>query len=226
MLTVSDTGVGMDAETQRHLFEPFFTTKGFTRGTGLGLATVYAIVEQSGGHLSVRSAPGAGSTFEIVLPRVAATAVPDAQVFHPPTMLDRVATDTILVAEDEEAVRLFLTRCLEQAGYRVLVATSPEHALELAANAERIDLLVSDVIMPSMSGPTLSSRLFSTRPGLKVLYVSGYPDTALAQHGILPARTQLLQKPFSREDLLARVRFVLGGQLTAAERSEGTPYPS
>jgi two-component system cell cycle sensor histidine kinase/response regulator CckA len=208
LLAVSDSGAGMDAETQSHVFEPFFTTKEPGKGTGLGLATVYGIVKQSGGDIWVKSEPGKGARFEVYLPRVDERAVrvdPAAAPAGPAR-----GSETILVAEDEEAVRHLARRILEAGGYTVLAAAHPAQALEIAgAHSGSIDLLVTDVIMPGMSGPRLSERLSALRPGIKVLFISGYADAEIAERGVLHAETALLQKPFTPEALLRRVRDVL-----------------
>jgi two-component system cell cycle sensor histidine kinase/response regulator CckA len=214
VMAVEDTGVGIDAETQKRIFEPFFTTKETPRGTGLGLATVYGIVSQSGGQIFVASAPGRGATFAIYLPRVeeraaAATAAP-AGVPHR-------GSETILLVEDEDAVRGLTRRCLETSGYTVLQASSAEEALELAARFPgRLDLLLTDVIMPGKSGPELSRRLAEHRPGTRVLYVSGYTDAAMASHVALGAGASFLPKPFTPETLARKVREILDAREPAS----------
>jgi two-component system cell cycle sensor histidine kinase/response regulator CckA len=208
LLAVSDSGAGMDAETQRHIFEPFFTTKEHGKGTGLGLATVYGIVKQSGGDIWVTSEPGKGARFEVYLPRVDERAVRLDSVAAPAALAR--GSETILLAEDEEAVRHLARRILEGGGYAVLAAAHPAQALEIAGgHAGSIDLLVTDVIMPGMSGSRLSERLTALRPGIKVLFISGYADAEIAVRGVLHAETALLQKPFTPEALLRRVREVL-----------------
>jgi PAS domain S-box-containing protein len=207
-VTVRDAGCGMDEHTRAHLFEPFFTTKSAGKGTGLGLSTVYGIVQRAGGHIRVQSAPGQGSTFTVYLPRVEAPAA----VEEPErTVGDTVhGAETILVVEDEDAVRSMVREALEARGYRVLVARNGVEALDLAGRyGDYIDLLISDVIMPQMNGAELAQRLARLRPGLRVLFVSGYTDDAVIRLGVLEKRTAFLQKPFSL-DLLARtVREVL-----------------
>jgi len=208
LLTVSDTGVGMDAETQRHLFEPFFTTKEPGKGTGLGLATVYGIVKQSGGYIFVESAPGSGSQFRIYLPRV--DGVPEVAFPPPPALPDESGQGTILLVEDEEAVRRLARRILEGVGYRILEAADGAEALAVAeAWQGELDLVITDVIMPEMSGQELSSRLREDAPGLRILYVSGYTDDAILQHGALLPNTAFLQKPFTPAALVQRVADVL-----------------
>jgi two-component system cell cycle sensor histidine kinase/response regulator CckA len=208
MLAVSDSGIGMNEETKQRLFEPFFTTKEPGKGTGLGLATVHGIVQQSNGHVWVDSEPGAGTVFKIYLP-----AIDRGEDVSVPTARDEViaaGTETLLVVEDEEAVRFLSRVILEKAGYRVFDAPTPERAEAVFdANPALFDLLVTDVIMPGSSGPKLFERLAQRRPDLKVLYVSGYTDDAIVHQGQLDPGIEFLQKPFSAEDLSRRVREVL-----------------
>jgi signal transduction histidine kinase len=207
VLQVTDTGSGMDAMTQARIFEPFFTTKPRGRGTGLGLATVYGIVRQSDGHVAVASAPGAGTTFRIYLPRVEA---PLAVATPPQAPAATAGSGTILLAEDERLVRVLARKVLEQAGYSVLVAEGGAQALELARGHNGvIDLLVTDVVMPEMSGRELVRRLLQERPAIRVLYMSGYSDEAVAQHGVLDVGTSFIAKPFTPTTLAAKVREVL-----------------
>jgi PAS domain S-box-containing protein len=207
-LSVSDTGTGMSSDTQRHLFEPFFTTKEPGKGTGLGLATVYGIVKQSGGFIYADSELDKGSTFRIYLPQVSGPA--DATEAGAAPIAAGEAHGTILLVEDDEAVRKLARRVLETSGYAVVEAPNGPAALRLAAEHEgKIDLTVTDVIMPGMSGQEFSSRLLRERPGLKVLYVSGYTDDAIVQHGNLLPNTAFLQKPFAPATLVAKVREVL-----------------
>jgi len=208
VLVVRDEGSGMDEHTLAHLFEPFFTTKSAGKGTGLGLSTVYGIVQRAGGHIRVKSAPGQGSTFTVYLPRVEEpTAVeeperPVGEAIH--------GAETILVVEDEDAVRSMVREALEARGYRVLVARNGVEALDLAGRyGDYIDLLVTDVIMPQMNGAELAQRLARLRPGLRVLFVSGYTDDAVIRVGVLEQRTAFLQKPFSLDVLGRTVRDVL-----------------
>jgi signal transduction histidine kinase len=209
MLAVSDNGVGMDAETQSHIFEPFFTTKEQGKGTGLGLATVYGIVRQSGGYVSVYSEPGVGATFKIYLPAV--EDVPTAQLV--PVASPRGGTETILVAEDEPAVRNLARRILESHGYEVIVASDAEEAITMSRGFDgRIHLLLTDVIMPGMSGPQLADRISSERSDARVLFMSGYTDTAISHHGVLEPGIWYLQKPFSPVGLAEKVREVLDSE--------------
>ena len=206
-LSVSDVGVGMDERTQARLFEPFFTTKELGRGTGLGLATVYGIVRQSGGHIRVSTRLNQGSTFTIYLPRAEGSPV------HPdptqPAELPR-GTGTVFVVEDEDTVRHLACRVLRANGYHVVEAVDPGAALRLALEQARpADLLLTDIVMPGMSGPVLAERLVSQWPDLKVLYMSGYADEAIERQGALPADGALLEKPFTARQLADRVRQAL-----------------
>ena len=207
MLAVTDTGTGMDATVRAHLFEPFFTTKEVGKGTGLGLATVYGIVKQSDGYISVQSEPGRGSSFKIYLPRLDAR--PRASS---PGMKAGVSrgTETILVVEDEPAVLALSQRALETQGYVVLAASDATTALRLVErHGGMIHLLLTDVVMPGMSGRDLAHQLAARRPGTRVLYMSGYPGDAIVQHGEFQPGTAFLQKPFSPDGLARKVREVL-----------------
>jgi CheY-like chemotaxis protein len=204
MLSVSDTGCGMDKETQRRIFEPFFTTKDSGRGTGLGLSTVYGIAKQNDGYVIVHSEPGKGSTFRLYIPRLEGT----AKLSTPPPALQATphGTETILVVEDEEALRVLARTCLESNGYRVIDAADPAAALDLAAKyPSRIDLLLTDVVMPGMGGREMATCLAALQPEVKVLYMSGYTNDLIDQHGILDGHTELLEKPFTLQGLLAKV---------------------
>jgi two-component system cell cycle sensor histidine kinase/response regulator CckA len=207
MLAVSDTGIGMDAETKARIFEPFFTTKEKGRGTGLGLSTVYGIVKQSGGYIWVYSEPGRGTTFKLYFPRV----VEPAEALPPPKEMATLSgTETILLAEDDEMLRPLSKGLLEKLGYRVLEAENVERALAVAsAYAGPIHLLVSDVVMPGASGRELARRLAPTRPDTRVLFVSGYTDDAVVHHGMLEPGLTFLQKPFTPAALARKVREVL-----------------
>ncbi len=208
-LTVSDTGIGMDPETQAHLFEPFFTTKEPGKGTGLGLATVYGIIKQSGGFIYAQSERGRGSQFRIFLPQ--ATGSVDPTEGQSPAIPAPTAEGTLLLVEDEESVRRLARRVLEGVGYRVLEAASGAEALRVVEEWEGpLDLVVTDVIMPGMSGQELSARLRERRPTLRILYVSGYTDDAILQHGTLLPNTGFLQKPFTPGTLAQRVHEVMG----------------
>ncbi len=199
MIAVSDTGIGMDAETRRRIFEPFFTTKEKGKGTGLGLATVYGIVKQTGGDIWVYSEPNRGTTFKLYFPRVSEPAV---ESVGPETQSTAGASETILVVEDEKAVRDLTMRMLERLGYRLLAAGSGAEAIEVSrAFAGTIHLLLTDVVMPNMSGRQLADELALSRPGMKVLYLSGYTENTVLHHGVLDANVEFLPKPFSREVL-------------------------
>jgi two-component system, cell cycle sensor histidine kinase and response regulator CckA len=230
MLEVSDTGAGMDEETRSHLFEPFFTTKEQGKGTGLGLSTVYGIVKQSGGHISVESAVGRGSTFRIYLPRVAAAApAPEPRRAPEPAAARRSAPseslvpghgETILLVEDAQRVRAVVREILEMSGYTVLEARHGAEAVEVAnRHAGPIHLLVTDVVMPQMSGRELAQRLATLRADLKVLYMSGYTDDAIVRHGVLASGIAFLSKPFTPDALALKVRELLDGVADAPAAS-------
>ncbi len=208
LLAVSDSGAGMDAATLARIWEPFFTTKGPERGTGLGLATVYGIVKQSGGHVEAYSEVGVGTTFKVYLPCVNGDASPSA--LQAPAALPPGGSETILLVEDEDAVRQLTARVLRSRGYQVLEAQSGPQALDLATRHEGpIQLLITDVVMPGMSGREVARALLLSRPATRVLYVSGYTDDAIVRHGILEKRTPFLQKPYGLDVLARKVREVL-----------------
>jgi PAS domain S-box-containing protein len=210
VLTVSDTGIGMDAVTRARIFEPFFTTKEPGKGTGLGLATVYGVVKQSGGYIAVASDPGHGTTFTISLPRAAAA--PAAVAARPTSTVLSRGTGTILLAEDADDLRDLIRDVLETHGYTVLVARHGGEALQVAGrHPAPIHLLVTDAVMPQMDGSELAERLRSERPGLKILYVSGYIDDPIVRRDVLESGAPFLQKPFMPEALVRKVREVLDG---------------
>jgi two-component system, cell cycle sensor histidine kinase and response regulator CckA len=210
MLAISDTGCGMDKETQSHLFEPFFTTKEKGKGTGLGLSTVYGIVKQSGGNIWAYSEPGRGSTFKIYLPRVQETAGRIAESRPAPSSEVRGGVETILLVEDEESVRKMVGKILGGQGYTILEAAHGDEAIRVCGNHKGpIHLLMTDVIMPRMSGRELAETLRPLRKEMKVLYMSGYPDNTIVHHGVLEPGTAFLQKPFSLRALEQKVREVL-----------------
>jgi PAS domain S-box-containing protein len=206
MLAVSDNGEGMDEETRRNIFEPFFTTKEVGKGTGLGLSMVYGIVEQSGGSVEVYSEPGRGTTFKIYLPRVGPEAAQDERKEGGPAL---EGTETVLVVEDQAGVREYAATVLGSYGYQVLKAEDAGTALAICER-ERMSLVLTDVVMPGMSGRELGDQLQVRYPGMKVLYMSGYTDEAIARHGVLWDGAQFIQKPFSPTQLAAKVREVLG----------------
>ncbi len=198
--SVTDTGIGISKAIQQEIFEPFFTTKEVGKGTGLGLATVYGIVQQSGGHVTVESEPGKGACFAVYLPRATLAASSSAAV---KADAPRGGGETVLVAEDEEFLRKGVSEFLASLGYRVLVAASGEEALEVASQQERIDLLLTDMVMPRMNGRDLSRILKKLRPGLKVIYMSGY--TSELRRGVDDLHAAFLQKPFGLGTLARRV---------------------
>ncbi len=208
VLTISDTGTGMDAQVRSRIFEPFFTTKQKGKGTGLGLSTVYGIVKQSGGEIRVDSEPGRGTTFSIYLPLAHETA--RASGPRPPVRGLERGTETILLVEDEDEVRVLASEMLRRQGYTVLNARGGEEALRIwELNRNSIDMLLTDVIMPQMSGRELAERLRAMRPDLPVLYISGYTGDVIARHGILESDAAFLQKPFTLAELGRKVRAVL-----------------
>jgi CheY-like chemotaxis protein len=218
-LTVTDSGTGIDKEILAHIFEPFFTTKEVGKGTGLGLATVYGIVKQSGGYIWVDSEPGQGASFQIFLPQVsepAAIITPGAPVAEA-----RGGPETILLVEDSEPLRKLTRVFLESHGFQVLVAQDGEEALQVEArHAGKIDLLLTDIVMPGMNGRVLAERLLSKRPGTRVQYISGYADNFIALQGAFEQGMVLLHKPFTEEALLRKVREVLDAKGAAAVEPE------
>ena len=220
MLAITDNGQGMDAATLARAFEPFFTTKDPGKGTGLGLSTAYGIVAQSGGCVAVHSHVDEGTRVEIYLPRVDEEVSADS----PEETHSHSGHETILLVEDEASVRELVARILELAGYRVLTASNGPDALQAAAqHVEPIDLLLTDVIMPRLSGRDVAEALLAQRPGLRVLFMSGYTDDAIVHHGVLESGTHFLGKPFSREDLLAKVRAALSEPLAAQPDGDDGP---
>jgi two-component system, cell cycle sensor histidine kinase and response regulator CckA len=207
-LAVEDTCSGMSPEVQERIFEPFFTTKGPGRGTGLGLSTVYGIVKQTGGHIFVSSEPGGGSTFTIYLPASAPAMEPAPE--ESPGRAVQGASETVLLVEDEDLVRQLTREILLRNGYRVLEAADGAEALRLVSQYDgQIDLMVTDVVMPRMSGNELVGHARPLRPDMRVLYVSGYSEEAIARHGQLTEGVELLSKPFTPGVLTAKIRQIL-----------------
>jgi PAS domain S-box-containing protein len=209
MLSVSDTGLGMDRETQSRIFEPFFTTKEQGKGTGLGLSTVYGIVKQTGGYVIVQSEPGSGTTFHIYLPQAEGVAAEHKTISAPPVALS--GTETILLVEDESSVRELVRDTLTAKGYKVVEAENGEAGLAAAAGVNgAIDLVITDVVMPAMGGQELARQLIAARPGIKVLYLSGYTEDTLVEQGLAENEAGFLQKPFSLHTLARKVKEILG----------------
>jgi Signal transduction histidine kinase regulating C4-dicarboxylate transport system len=206
-LVISDTGLGMTPQVMEHAFEPFFTTKERDKGTGLGLSTVIGVVQQSGGTIDMASTPGSGSVFTILLPRVGGAYEPDETAGRTNPM--RGGSETILVAEDQEAVRLYVERVLSRAGYRVLGAANGQDALAIARTLPHVDLLFTDMVMPGLGGLELAKLLTAIHPGVRTLYASGYSDEALDQGFVNEGQVPYLAKPFSTDGLLTRIREVL-----------------
>ncbi|HKP94424.1 MAG TPA: response regulator [Fibrobacteria bacterium] len=209
MLSVRDSGVGMSEEVKARIFEPFFTTKSLGKGTGMGLSTVYGIVRQSGGYIVVDTAPGRGSVFEVIFPAVVgADRMPQEAL--PAKMPRGRCRETIMVAEDESSVRVFLRQLLSAQGYMVLAAANGNEALEIArAYPGEIHLLITDVVMPGMGGRDLAERLGRERPSMRMLFISGYTDDAILHHGVLDGDTAFMNKPFPPASLLEKVRELL-----------------
>jgi two-component system, cell cycle sensor histidine kinase and response regulator CckA len=211
LLEVRDTGCGMDEDTQSHMFEPFFTTKESGKGTGLGLATVYGVIKQSGGFIWVESSPGSGASFKIYLPQVDETPVVQLKIQAPEVLT--LATQTILLVEDEHSLRKLTHKILSEVGYKVFEAQDASQALEVANGLKSdIDLLLTDIIMPGLSGRALAERLCPVRPEMKVLYMSGYTDGEIAPKGVLDPKMVILRKPFKWEELTRTVRQVLASE--------------
>jgi two-component system, cell cycle sensor histidine kinase and response regulator CckA len=220
-LSVTDTGIGMDQETQARIFDPFFTTKG-EAGTGLGLSTVYGIVKQSGGAILVYSEVGHGTTFKVFLPRVHETAL---QVEPRPHVRVSNGSETILLVEDEDAVRTLIGAILQKQGYILLKARNGREALALCEkHTGTISLMITDLIMPSMNGSELAAQLAGLRPDLKVLFMSGYTDNAVVHHGVLGPNVAFIGKPFAPQDLVRKVRQTLDAVRFAGSSTPGATF--
>jgi CheY-like chemotaxis protein len=217
LLAVSDNGCGMGKDTLDNLFEPFFTTKEVGKGTGLGLATIYGIVKQNNGFINVYSEPDRGSTFRIYLPRLVTEENADKAVPEKNTVSG--GTETILLVEDEPSILKMTRMMLERNGYSVLSAATPAEAIELAkAHADKIHLLMTDVVMPEMNGRDLSGQITALYPGISLLFMSGYTADVIANQGMLDAKVAFIQKPFSMADMTEKVREVLD---TAPDKNQG-----
>jgi CheY-like chemotaxis protein len=208
-LTVTDTGTGMTPQVQARLFEPFFTTKEPGKGTGLGMATVYGIVMRSGGSVGVYSEVGKGTAFKVYFPRVEAAEI--AVDSPAPLARPHAGTQTVLIVEDEKGLRELAKRLLQRHGYTVLVAGDANEALRLFEENPSIDVLLTDVVMPGASGPELTRQLTEQRPALRVIYMSGYTEEAIVQHGVIKPGIAFLNKPFTSEALGQKIREVLEG---------------
>jgi CheY-like chemotaxis protein len=207
MLSIQDTGTGIAEEIRHLIFEPFFTTKQAGKGTGLGLSTVYGIVNQSGAHIAVESRMGEGTTFKIFFPRISEQVKP---LVAEPTVAKSGKQETVLLVEDEDAVRSLASTILKSHGYKVLEARSGEEAIALSRkHSGPIDALVTDVIMPHMSGREVAEAVQRIRKDIRVLYISGYTDDVISHHGVLTPGTAFLQKPFSPEGLATKVHDLL-----------------
>jgi CheY-like chemotaxis protein len=213
VLSVSDTGTGMTPEIRAQIFEPFFTTKAPGRGTGLGLASVLGIVARAGGSVDVSTELGKGTVFKVYFPRAAAE---ELVVETVAPMIDTLAgTETILIVEDADELRSLTSRLLKRLGYHVLVAANADEAVKLFSQHATIDLLLTDVVMPGASGPELTRQLLETRPGLKVVYMSGYTEDTIVRHGVLLPGIAFLPKPFTADTLGRKIRAVLNEVVTA-----------
>jgi two-component system cell cycle sensor histidine kinase/response regulator CckA len=207
LLAVSDTGVGMSEEVQRHLFEPFYTTKSAGAGTGLGLATVFGVVKQSGGSIYVYTEEGRGTTFKIYLPAASGAAELAA---GPGDRAAERGSETVMLVEDDESVRNLVRTMLETKGYRVLAAAGADEAERLCAErAEAVDLLLTDVVMPEVNGRVLAERLAARSPAMRILFMSGYSDEAVYRHGEISPNASFIEKPFTDRTLARKVREVL-----------------
>jgi len=222
-LTVSDKGCGMNPETQARVFEPFFTTKEKGKGTGLGLATVYGVIKQSGGYIWLESEPGRGTKFTIILPRVEECVPETSEIVAP--RVEVTGPRTVLVAEDEAALLKLTQKTLTRLGYSVLEGCNGEEALKVATGFDgKIDLLLTDVVMPGMGGPELAQRLAAIRPETKILYMSGYTDGAIADHGVLEEGVSMIRKPFTQDQLTRSLDAIFAIQTGAGNPAERREY--
>jgi CheY-like chemotaxis protein len=206
-VSITDTGHGMDAATQARIFEPFFTTKEIGRGTGLGLSTIYGIIKQSNGNIWVQSEPGRGTTFDVFLPRspAALTRVRRLTETTPTCQKDQ----SILVVEDDPNVCKLVKSMLAASGYSILTASSASEALDICHRDESIDLLLCDMVLPETDGPTVAQQVLALRPGVPVLFMSGYPDHAVFRESSFESNAPFLQKPFNRQDLIQKIKSLL-----------------
>jgi CheY-like chemotaxis protein len=213
LLAVTDSGVGMDAAVQSHLFEPFFTTKDKDKGTGLGLATVYGIVKQSGGDIWVYSEPGRGTCFKIYLPRLGEAPERATKIRVKPLL--GPATETVLLAEDSDVIRRLLRELLVAGGYKLLEARDGVEALKLSRTfMGTIHLLLTDMVMPEMSGRELAAHMMPLRPEMKVLFMSGYTEDMISRQGVLEPGTAFLEKPFTHDSLARKIRDLLDSKVS------------
>ncbi|MBT9438751.1 MAG: response regulator, partial [Desulfobacterales bacterium] len=216
VLAVSDTGSGMDKKTQEHIFEPFFTTKEVGKGTGMGLSTIYGIIKQNNGFVWVYSEPGQGATFKVYLPEVKKDA--DLEKKEQTHVDDLSGSETVLIVEDNDSLRNFAQKILHIYGYRTLNAENGEDALRVCKEHDgRIDLMITDVVMPKMGGREAAKRLQPLYPQMKVIYMSGYTDNAIVHHGVLEPGLNFLEKPFTPEGLARKVREVLDAERFGAK---------
>lgn len=221
LVEIGDNGPGIPSEVLPHIFEPFFTTKESGKGTGLGLSTVYGIVKQSAGHISVYSEVGKGTTFRIYLPQFDEPAVSSPPEAPRPLLR---GTETVLLVEDEDGLRELTRECLESRGFVVLEARDGKTALEVAEHhSAAIHLLLTDLVMPGMSGRDVAVQILLSRPDTKLLYMSGYTHDLVTRHGVLEAGTALIEKPFSIESLLSKVRDVLDDKAAVTENTSSLP---
>jgi two-component system, cell cycle sensor histidine kinase and response regulator CckA len=222
MLAISDTGTGMDQETQKRIFEPFFTTKEKGKGTGLGLSTVYGIIRQSGGNIWVYTEPGEGTTFKVYMPQIEAE-VGGSVIPHSSSIMQD-GNETVLLVEDEEMVRKLASQLLKESGYSVLEASGGDEAMDICKTyQEPIDLLITDVVMPKMSGRDVAAQLKTLHPETRVLFMSGYTDDAIVHHGIVDSDIAFIQKPFSATSLTQKIREVLDCERRNNQEGSSSP---